>query len=136
MLSCAFPLRRHRLFELNCQTKDVFGIDRTVHPSAEELKQSGNLLHAVRMMHMFDAALNMLGPDTETLLEILQDLGKRHIQYQVKPEYFPVMGQAIIFALKETLGSAMTPEAVDAWVQVYALLSGEIIKSIRANSRN
>jgi len=87
-------------------------------------------------MHMFDAMLNMLRPDTKTLLEILQDLGKRHIQYQVNPEYFPIMGQAIIFALKETLGSAMTPEAVDAWVQVYGLLSGEIIKSIRANSRN
>jgi hypothetical protein len=35
------------------------------------------------MIPMFDAALNMLGPDTETLNEILNDLGKRHIKYGV-----------------------------------------------------
>jgi hypothetical protein len=41
------------------------------------------------MIHMFDAALSMLGPDTETLNEILTDLGKRHIKYGVLPHFFP-----------------------------------------------
>ena len=72
------------LFELEPQTKQVFGIEaERTHPG-QELKESGSLHHvAVRTFHMFDAALKMLGPDTETLNEILADLGKRHIGYGV-----------------------------------------------------
>lgn len=82
------------------------------------------------MIHMFDAALNMLGPDTETLLEILEELGKRHIKYGVSPHYFPFMGQAVLFALSKALGKAWNKELEDAWIEVYELLSGEIMKSI------
>jgi len=86
------------------------------------------------MIHMFDAALNMLGPDTETLLEILEELGRRHIQYGVKAHYYPFMGQALVHALKETIGKAMTPEVTEAWIEVYELLSGEIMKTILIHS--
>lgn len=102
-----------KLFDLEPMTKAVFDIKTDHTPSAEELKSSGNLIHAIRMFQMFDAALNMLGPDTEvrklgvcmgcmrqtiqsmilmnlffsfalqTLNEILKDLGKRHINYGV-----------------------------------------------------
>ena len=54
-----------KLFELEPLTKKVFGINLQHTPTGQELKESGNLHHAVRMFHMFDAALNMLGPDTE-----------------------------------------------------------------------
>lgn len=82
------------------------------------------------MIHMFDAALSMLGPDTETLFEILTELGKRHIKYGVKPHYFPFMGKAVVYALSETLGDAWTLEIQDAWVEVYDELSGAIMRSI------
>jgi nitric oxide dioxygenase len=82
------------------------------------------------MIHMFDAAFNMLGPDTETLDEILTDIAKRHIVYGVKPHYFPFMGQAVVYALNETIGKHMTPEVTEASVEVYDALSGDIMKSI------
>jgi len=65
------------------------------------LKSSGNLIHAVRMIYMFDAALSMLGPDTEMLEEVLHDLGRRHIGYGVSPHCYPFMGQAVVYALAE-----------------------------------
>ena len=120
----------YRLFELEPRTKEVFGFARDYDPDPKELKDSGNLIHAVRMIHMFDAALNMLGPDTETLNEILTDLGKRHIKYGVLPHYFPFMGHAVVYALKESIGDTMTPEVTEAWVEVYDELSGQIMKSI------
>jgi hemoglobin-like flavoprotein len=87
------------------------------------------------MIHMFEAALHMLGPETETLNEILTDLGKRHIQYGVLPHYFPcVMGHAVVYALKETIGDSMSPDVTEAWVEVYNELSGAIMKSILINS--
>jgi hemoglobin-like flavoprotein len=86
------------------------------------------------MIDMFDAALNMLGPDTETLNEILSDLGKRHIKYGVLPHFFPFMGHAVVYALKESIGETMTPEVTEAWVEVYDELSGTIMKAILNHS--
>lgn len=82
-----FSLLSHRpcrLFELEPRTKLVFGMDKGYNPRPDELEAKGHLIHAIRMIHMFDAALSMLGPDTETLCEILHELGKRHIGYGVK----------------------------------------------------
>lgn len=82
------------------------------------------------MIHMFDAALNMLGPDTETLKEILNELGKRHVGYGVSPHFYPFMGQAVVYALSETLVKEWSADISDAWVEVYDVLSGEIMRSI------
>jgi hemoglobin-like flavoprotein len=92
------------------------------------------MIHAVQMITMFDKALNMLGPDTEILNEMLTDLGKRHIKYGVLPHYFPFMGHAVVYALKETIGDTMSPDVMEAWVEVYDELSGTIMKSILINS--
>ena len=82
------------------------------------------------MIYMFDAALSMLGPDTETLEEVLHDLGRRHIGYGVSPHYYPFMGQAVVYALAECLGDAWNNDLKEAWVEVYDELSGDIMKSI------
>lgn len=119
-----------RLFEKEPQTKKVFGFAIDYNPSGSELGRMGILIHAIRMIHMFDAALNMLGPDTDTLRDVLQQLGKRHIRYGVKPAFFPYMGKALLETLAETLGDYWTPEMEAAWTVVYEQLSGEIMRSI------
>lgn len=119
-----------RLFELEPRTKKVFGFDISYNPSAEELEKSGNLIHAVRMIQMFDAAFSMLGPDTETLTEVLNELGKRHIKYGVKASFFPFMGKSLLHAMSLKLGNEWTSELEAAWIEVYEELSGEIMKSI------
>lgn len=45
--------------ELEPRTKSVFGFDQDYNPDADELEKTGNLIHAIRMIHMFDAALSM-----------------------------------------------------------------------------
>ena len=158
-----------KLFELEPRTKAVFKFDIDYNPTPQELIDSGNLIHAIRMIHMFgtlptspfrfffnarwigswnedahiiclylsyaDAALNMLGPDTEMLEEILQELGKRHIVYGVSTHFYPVMGQAVLYALERSLGSSWNNEYKMAWVEVYDELSGEIMKSIFNNTK-
>ena len=78
---------------------------------------------------MIDKALGMLGPDIELLTEILLDLGKKHVGYGVKPEYFPSMGRALIHSVKEQLGEKYTEETKDAWVEVYGALSYDMIRA-------
>jgi len=93
------------------------------------------LMHAAYLIQMLDTALNMLGPDSELLAEIMMDLGKKHVSYGVKPEYFPVMGEALILTLKETLNDEITPEVETAWKETYEALSSDMIKSIIKTSK-
>jgi hemoglobin-like flavoprotein len=90
----------------------------------------GVLIHAKRLVGMLEATIGLLGPDVETLTEILSQLGRRHINYEVKPEFFPVMGKAIRDALAETLKEEWTKDVDDAWCTVYNELSAEIVKSM------
>eukprot|EP00977_Amphora_coffeiformis_P009785 scaffold2251_cov178-Amphora_coffeaeformis.AAC.9 len=118
------------MFEYEPETKKVFGFDVDFKPTANGLKDAGQLHIAVNILQRFGASLNLMGPDYETLNEILTELGKRHVGYGVKAHYFPFMGKAIVFALKETLGDKFTAEDMAAWNEVYQEISGTIMKSI------
>jgi hemoglobin-like flavoprotein len=118
------------LFELQPRTKKVFGFSKEANLSAGELGRIGVLIHAIRMIQQLDTALNMLGPDTDTLREILQQLGKRHMGYGVSPHYFPFLGQALTYALSKTMGDDWNEDLNNAWLDVYEQLSGEIMKTM------
>lgn len=97
--------------------------------SAELVKSKRFTRHAKYFIQMIDKALGMLGPDIELLTEILLDLGQKHVAYGVKPEYFPSMGRALIFSVKDQLGDKFTDETKDSWVEVYGALSYDMIRA-------
>ena len=119
-----------KMFEMEPETKKVFGFGTDFNPTAAELKKSGGLHIAVNILQRFDASLNLMGPDYEMLEEILTELGQRHVGYGVKAHYFPFMGKAIMYALEDTLQDKWTDEARAAWNEVYQEISGTIMKSI------
>lgn len=123
-----------KMFEMEPETKKVFGFDLDFEPTAEELKKNGQLHIATTILQRFDASLNLMGPDYELLEEILTELGKRHVGYGVKAHFFPFMGKAIMHAMAETLQDKWTPEVNTAWTEVYQEISGTIMKSILIHS--
>ena len=91
----------------------------------------GMLVHGTRMISMITSIMSLLGPDQETMTELLEDLGRRHVKYGVKAQYIPLMGQAIAQALEETLGKEhWTEEAESAWYTVYDEMSKDIMMAI------
>jgi hemoglobin-like flavoprotein len=56
-------------------------------------------------------------------LPIVHDLGKRHIDYAVKPEYFPTLKSVLLWTFDQQLGDELTAEVRDAWSNVYDLLA-------------
>jgi hypothetical protein len=119
----------NRLFALEPEAKRIFGFGGVQTPISAELVKSPRFIkHAKYFIQMIDKALGMLGPDIELLTEILLDLGAKHVTYGVKPEYFPSMGRALLFAVKEKLGDDYTDEVKDAWVEVYGALSYDMIR--------
>lgn len=119
----------YRLFELEPEAKAIFGFDVSADVSHELSKSPRFTKHAKYFIQMIDKALGMLGPDIELLTEILLDLGHKHVGYGVKPEYFPSMGRALIYAVKDSLGENFTDETKDAWIEVYGALSYDMIRA-------
>lgn len=86
-------------------------------------------MHASYLIQMLDTALNMLGPDAELVSEIMLELGQKHVRYGVKSEMFPIMGDCLIATLKDVLeNSVMSPAVVQAWEDVFSVLSSEMIR--------
>jgi len=118
-----------RLFELEPESKVIFGFQRDANVNEELSKSARFVKHARYFIQMIDKALGMLGPDIELLTEILLDLGKKHMGYGVKPEYFPSMGRALIHAVKASLGDKFTEEMKDSWLEVFSALSYDMIRA-------
>jgi hemoglobin-like flavoprotein len=118
-----------RLFELEPEAKAIFGFRKNQDVNGALCKAPRFIKHAKYFIQMIDKALGMLGPDIELLTEILLDLGAKHVGYGVKPEYFPSMGRALIFAVKEQLKDRFTDEMKDSWVEVYGALSYDMIRA-------
>jgi hemoglobin-like flavoprotein len=119
----------YSLFKLHPPTRAVFGFsDLDDDPCVDSPTTA---MHARAVVSMFDSVLQMLGPDTDLVEEILSSVGQRHKNYGVTVAYFPFMGQALVNALKTTLGeAAFTKDHVEAWEEVYKELSSEIVKSM------
>ncbi len=81
-------------------------------------------------MQMIDFAVKGID-EPDTILPTIQDLGKRHVGYGVKEEYYDTVGEALLWTLEQGLGESFTPEAKNAWAEAYKLLSGVMIDAAR-----
>ncbi len=104
-----------KLFELDPTLKALF-------PNGEEaMKVQGN-----KLMTMLAAAVAGLS-NLEALVPVLQNLGKRHVDYKVEPSHYNTVGAALLDTLKVGLGDDFTPEVKEAWAAVYGTMSSVMI---------
>ena len=57
------------------------------------------------------------------LTQTLRNLGTRHIKYGALPEYYPLVGNALLTTFEQYLRSDWTPQVKQAWVDAYNLIS-------------
>jgi hemoglobin-like flavoprotein len=112
----AAELFYNHLFELNPSFKSLFKGD---------MKTQGKML-----MQMIDYAVTGLD-NPDTILPTIQDLGKRHVGYGVKEEYYDTVGEALLWTLEMGLVGDFTPEVKDAWAAAYKLLSDTMKSAAR-----
>lgn len=84
-------------------------------------------MHALFLMEMIDMTIGILGKDNEKLTKTLQDVGKKHVTYGVKSEYFPSMVESIVKMMQTQLGSEFTADDQAVWEEVFGLLIEDII---------
>jgi hemoglobin-like flavoprotein len=61
--------------------------------------------------------------ESEKLIPVLENLGRRHALYGVRDEYYETVGTALLETLREKLGGEFTFEAHTAWAEMYSFLA-------------
>ena len=98
-----------RLFELDPSLTTLF--------SSNDMREQGR-----KLTYMITVAVNGLNR-LDSIVPAVQDLGRRHVAYGVTSAHYDTVATALLWTLELGLGDACTPEVLDAWTSVYALLA-------------
>ncbi|MCL1078090.1 hemin receptor [Parashewanella spongiae] len=104
----------NRLFELDPSLKPMFTGD---------IKQQGD-----KLMLTLSVAVNSL-TRLETLIPILEDMARRHVDYGVQDKHYATVGQALIDTLATAFGDAFTDELKSAWTEMYQVVANTMINA-------
>lgn len=63
----------------------------------------------------------------EKLDAALSLIVERHVAVMIEPGHYPVVGKALLEAIRTVLGSAATEEILDAWGDAYRFLADVLI---------
>jgi NAD(P)H-flavin reductase/hemoglobin-like flavoprotein len=92
--------------------------------------QRSRLVHAiVAVLQGLDEA-GQGGP--EGLERFLDQLGRDHRKFEVRPEHYVAVGRCLVAALREYSGSFWTPAVEAAWVDTYQLVARRMMTAAAA----
>lgn len=98
-----------RLFEQNPELRHLFSGDM----EEQQRKLMATLAVAVEGLRR-----------PETIIPTVQQLGRAHAGYGVKEEHYALVGEALLWTLKQGLGEDFTLPVRRAWEEAFAYLSG------------
>jgi hemoglobin-like flavoprotein len=118
------------LFELEPEILSIFGFKPHQHDiEANPMLRMGIMVHGLRIVAMIDGILNMLGPDSDVLHDILSEQYQRHRKFGVRKEHFAQMGPAVRGALSKLLDDKVYTVEVDrSWEEVFDVLTNSITR--------
>lgn len=61
--------------------------------------------------------------DLGALKSAVDKIAHRHVATHVLPEQYPIVGECLLQAIKDTLGDAATAEIMTAWTEAYQALA-------------
>ena len=102
-----------RLFELEPSYRRLFTTDPT---------EQGR-----KLMQMITVAVNGLNR-LDTIVPAVEELGLRHLDYDVTEEMYDTVGEALLWTLEQGLGEAFTVDVEMAWIETYQTLA-DVMKS-------
>jgi hemoglobin-like flavoprotein len=97
-----------RLFELDPSLRPLFKPDLTEQKA--------------KLLQMLSAAVKGLD-DLPSLVPAVEDLGRRHVAYGVKPAHYDTVGAALLWTLRKGLGDGFDATHEAAWTATYTLLA-------------
>ncbi len=78
------------------------------------------------------AAYAMNIDDLDALHDAVGRMAAAHVRTNVRPEHYPMVGDALLRAMRDVLGEAATPEILDAWQEAYFFLADILMEQERS----
>jgi len=100
----------------------LFALDASLRPMFHRAPIE---TQAAKLMQVFDWVVEHLDRVPELKSELIA-LGEKHAGYGVKVDHYPIVGSALIWTLKNTLGKDFSAEAEAAWIELYTYLSNQM----------
>jgi len=91
------------------------------YPSVRPLFSRESATQAKMLQDAIVAAIEHM-EDAEWLSDTLGAIGATHVDYGVRDEMYPWVGECLVAALAEQCGDRWTPQHQDAWVRTYGAL--------------
>jgi len=91
-------------------------------PSLRHMFRNSREEQARKLAHVLTVVVKGLNRP-EQILGAVQELGRRHQGYGVRPEHYQTVGTALLWTLQAGLGEAFTPDVCEAWTSAYLFLS-------------
>jgi len=102
-----------------------------IDPALRPLFKGDIDAQAVKLMQMVGTAVSALRKPS-LLNHAVSELGKRHVNYGVKPEHYDAIGKALMYTIQIQLQDGFTPDVEDAWQAVYDELAHASIEEMLA----
>jgi hemoglobin-like flavoprotein len=99
-------------------------------PSLRSMFKSDLLSQSKKLTDTLSAIADSLG-DPARVRPILHNLGRRHVDYQVRPEHYPVVSEALLWALRQVLQQDFDTETRQAWTAALQLINEEMLRGAK-----
>jgi len=109
-----------RLFH-NEEVKNLF--DQFRHGEEGAQPQVAGAVHVYAYADTIDQLAD-LGP-------MIERIAQKHVALNIRPEHYPLVGEALLGAIRDVLGQAATDEVLEAWAEAYAFLADVLIERER-----
>ncbi len=63
----------------------------------------------------------------EVLSNAVELIAQKHSSLQIRPEHYPIVGENLVFSIREVLGEVASSEVIEAWSEAYEFLAGILI---------
>lgn len=80
----------------------------------------------IKLMDMLSAVVARL-ENLDVLQQDIADMAKRHVGYGVQPKHYAMVGAALLWTLKQGLGSDWDEGTADAWATCYGILADSMM---------
>jgi nitric oxide dioxygenase len=63
----------------------------------------------------------------EAIIPVVKQIAHKHRSLGIKAEHYPIVGENLLAAIKDVLGSAATDEIIEAWAEAYGVIADAFI---------
>ena len=105
-----------------------------IAPEVEPLFKGDIEEQGRKLMSVLTTAISLLR-HPEKLGQALEQLGRRHRGYGVRPEQFVPVGEALIWTLEQGLKERFTSERRDAWLALYQGVTQAMLDGLQGGTQ-